>query len=265
MIGTQCGTSTLATTVLDTTRAHRFSFSGFVKPVNSFIQSLGVEASCISVALDGSRVVPFKQSPRRAWLCSVPLKKVPGSAGRVSAKIKLTTLLGRVWRSSHCEFSVSAGAQQINKPDAKPAARLWFPRCARRRLFSPLGVKIRNRMKAVEITIHNFRSICDAIISLHEFGVLVGVNNAGKTTVIDAIRAFYGKGGKFDKSKDMPFKHAADNESWVEIEFKPSDEEFENLKEEYRSEVKTFRVRNYLYSEEKGERGKWGQTRMALT
>lgn len=111
-------------------------------------------------------------------------------------------------------------------------------------------------MKAVEIAIHNFRSICDASITLDEFGVLVGVNNAGKTTVIDAIRAFYGKGVKFDKSKDMPFKHSQDNESWVEIEFKPSDEEFENLKKEYRSERKTFRVRNYLYSEESASDGK---------
>jgi hypothetical protein len=80
MIGAQCGTSTLATTVLGTTRARRFSFSGFVRPVNCFIRSLAVEASCISAALNGSRVVPFKESPRRAWLCSAPIKKVPSSA-----------------------------------------------------------------------------------------------------------------------------------------------------------------------------------------
>ncbi len=111
-------------------------------------------------------------------------------------------------------------------------------------------------MKAVEIKIHNFRSICDASITLAEYGILVGVNNAGKTTVIDAIRAFYGKGVKFDKSRDFPHKGAEDNESWVEIEFKPSAEEIGTLKDEYRSENDTFRVRNYLFSDQKDKEGK---------
>lgn len=111
-------------------------------------------------------------------------------------------------------------------------------------------------MKAVEVAIHNFRSICDTTIQLADCGILVGVNNAGKTTVIDAIRAFYGKGVKFDKSRDFPQKGAVDNESWVEIEFKPSPEEFENLKDEYKSENQTFRVRNYFHSENKGKDNK---------
>ncbi|WP_081623665.1 MULTISPECIES: ATP-dependent endonuclease [unclassified Thioalkalivibrio] len=111
-------------------------------------------------------------------------------------------------------------------------------------------------MKAVEIKIHNFRSICDASITLAEYGILVGVNNAGKTTVIDAIRAFYGKGVKFDKSRDFPHKGAEDNESWVEIEFKPSAEEIGTLKDEYRSENDTFRVRSYLSSDQKDKEGK---------
>lgn len=111
-------------------------------------------------------------------------------------------------------------------------------------------------MKAVEITIHNFRSICDATITLAEYGILVGVNNAGKTTVIDAIRAFYGKGVKFDKSRDFPHKGTEDHESWVEIEFKPSAEEVDTLKDEYRLENDTFRVRNYLSSDQKDKEGK---------
>lgn len=111
-------------------------------------------------------------------------------------------------------------------------------------------------MKAVELTIHNFRSICDATIRLANCGILVGVNNAGKTTAIDAIRAFYGKGVKFEKTRDFPQKGAADNESWVEIEFKPSAEEFENLKDEYKSEDQTFRVRNYFFSEQKDKENK---------
>ncbi|MBU1087150.1 MAG: AAA family ATPase [Candidatus Omnitrophica bacterium] len=111
-------------------------------------------------------------------------------------------------------------------------------------------------MKAIEIAIHNFRSICDANISLDNCGILVGINNSGKTNVIDAIRAFYGKGVKFEKSRDFPLKGALDKESWVEIEFKPSIEELETLKDEYRSINGTFRVRNYLLSEQKDKEGK---------
>ncbi len=111
-------------------------------------------------------------------------------------------------------------------------------------------------MKAVEVAIHNFRSICDATISLADCGLLVGVNNAGKTTVIDAIRAFYGKGVKFDATRDMPHKGANDQESWVEIEFKPSPEELETLKDEYRTDRGTFRVRNYLHSDQNDKEGK---------
>ena len=111
-------------------------------------------------------------------------------------------------------------------------------------------------MKATEIRIHNFRSICDAVIALDNCTLLVGVNNAGKTTVIDAIRAFYGKGVKFDKTQDFPHKGKIDGESWVEIEFKPDEDELFTLKEEYRTQEDTFRVRNYLFSEEADSDGK---------
>lgn len=111
-------------------------------------------------------------------------------------------------------------------------------------------------MKAIEVKIHNFRSICDASIAIADCGILVGVNNAGKTTVIDAIRAFYGKGVKFDKTRDFPHMGATDEESWVEIEFKPSAEEFANLKDEYKSADQTFRVRNYFLSAQKDKENK---------
>lgn len=111
-------------------------------------------------------------------------------------------------------------------------------------------------MKAVEISIHNFRSICETTISLSDCGILVGVNNAGKTTVIDAIRAFYGKGIKFEKGRDFPHRAATDNESWVEIEFKPTQAEFDNLKDEYKTDHQTFRVRNYLLSDQKDAENK---------
>jgi hypothetical protein len=89
MIGTQYGTSKLATPVLGTTRARMFSLSGFVRHLNRRFQARAVEAFCIPIGLDGFPVVPFKECPRRAWFCSAPLKKVPGSA--VSAR-KLNSL-----------------------------------------------------------------------------------------------------------------------------------------------------------------------------
>ncbi len=110
-------------------------------------------------------------------------------------------------------------------------------------------------MRAVEMVIHNFRSICDMTIHLEPCSMLVGANNSGKSSVIDAARAFYGK-IKFEHGRDYPKKGASDDDSWVEIEFKPTQEEIDTLKEEYRSANDTFRVRNYLHSKENGEDGK---------
>lgn len=46
-------------------------------------------------------------------------------------------------------------------------------------------------MQIADEIIHNFRGIADAQINLYTYSLLIGANNAGKTTVIDAIRAFY--------------------------------------------------------------------------
>lgn len=66
-------------------------------------------------------------------------------------------------------------------------------------------------MKLRRIVIHNFRSVLDADIEAHDYMLLVGANNAGKSTIINALRAFY------DDTKwsaeDFPKKGAADNEA----------------------------------------------------
>jgi predicted ATP-dependent endonuclease of OLD family len=46
-------------------------------------------------------------------------------------------------------------------------------------------------MKISKVVIHNFRSILDSEFDLADYSLLVGENNAGKTTVISALRAFY--------------------------------------------------------------------------
>lgn len=109
-------------------------------------------------------------------------------------------------------------------------------------------------MQALEVTIHNFRSIHHAVIRLESLSLIAGPNNAGKSNIIDAIRLFYGD-IKWDSNRDAPKVAPKDSESWVEIEFKPSAEELSQLKSEYRSSNNTFRVRNYV-SPSNGSDGK---------
>lgn len=100
-------------------------------------------------------------------------------------------------------------------------------------------------MRAVEVKIHNFRSIHDAIIRLEPLSLMAGANNSGKSNVVDAIRLFYGD-LKWDGERDAPKVLANDSEAWVEIEFEPTSDELAQLKDDYRSADSTFRVRNYV-------------------
>ncbi|MDY0390063.1 MAG: AAA family ATPase [Desulfobulbus oligotrophicus] len=112
-------------------------------------------------------------------------------------------------------------------------------------------------MKLTHVTIHNFRGILDASMNLHSYGLLVGANNAGKSTIIDGIRAFYEKDGfKFKKDCDFPFKGAADQESWVELTFALSDQEHDSLKDEYKTANKDLKVRKYFQTSERLHDGK---------
>jgi len=100
-------------------------------------------------------------------------------------------------------------------------------------------------VRAVEVQIHNFRSVHDATIRLEPLSLIAGANNAGKSNVIDAIRLFYGD-LKWDDGRDKPKVATSDDEAWVEIEFKPTDDELTQLKDDYKSADGTFRVRNYV-------------------
>lgn len=95
------------------------------------------------------------------------------------------------------------------------------------------------------MTIHNFRSIHHISLRLEELSLLAGANNAGKSNIIDAIRLFYGD-IKWDQARDVPKVSSDDNESWVEIEFRPTPEELAQLKNEYKTLEGTFRIRNYV-------------------
>lgn len=100
-------------------------------------------------------------------------------------------------------------------------------------------------MRALEVTIHNFRSIHEESIRLEPLSLIAGANNAGKSNVIDAIRLFYGE-LRWDQERDEPKVPADNMDSWIEIEFRPTEDELAQLKDEYRTESGTFRVRNYV-------------------
>jgi len=88
-------------------------------------------------------------------------------------------------------------------------------------------------MKLIAIKIHNFRAILDQEIAFNSYTLLVGPNNAGKSSIIDSIRAFYEKDGfKYKDEEDFPFLKTKDKESWIELTFKPSDEENSSLKDD---------------------------------
>jgi putative ATP-dependent endonuclease of the OLD family len=111
-------------------------------------------------------------------------------------------------------------------------------------------------VKLRKITIHNFRGVLDQTILVKDFGLLVGPNNSGKSTVIDAIRAFYEKEGfKFQANRDFPFTPTIDTESWVELMFQLKDDEDETLAEEYRKPSKLLRVRKYFKAADKNREG----------
>ena len=105
-------------------------------------------------------------------------------------------------------------------------------------------------MNLVHMRVHNFRGILDSEICLDQYSLFVGANNSGKTTIIDAIRAFYEKDGfKFKKENDFPLKGYLDNESWVEMTFQLTEDENISLKEEYQNDQKTLRVKKVFLSD----------------
>lgn len=111
-------------------------------------------------------------------------------------------------------------------------------------------------MKLNSIVIHNFRGMLDAVIIAFDYTLLVGANNSGKSTVIDAIRAFYEKDGfKYKHDRDFPFIESTDAESWIELTFKLNDPENASLAAEYQTADRSVRVRKYFKVADKNREG----------
>ncbi len=105
-------------------------------------------------------------------------------------------------------------------------------------------------MKIKSVQIHNFRSIKDGTLNIDDYSLLIGENNVGKTNFITALRIFYEDSIKYSEEVDFPKFPTDDNESWIEIEYKTTEEEQNQLKEEYRSKDDILKLRKYFKSDD---------------
>ena len=111
-------------------------------------------------------------------------------------------------------------------------------------------------MRIAKITLHNFRSIADATFDLVDYSLMIGANNSGKSNVMDALWVFYEKILKYEEGRDKPRFNTKDDESWIDIEFVLTNDEYANLKDEYRQPNNRVKVRKYLHTHVKGTDGK---------
>lgn len=106
-------------------------------------------------------------------------------------------------------------------------------------------------VKILTVSIHNFRSVINATFAAHDFTLLVGANNAGKSSIINALRVFY-EDIKWT-GDDWPKVGADGEEAWVEITFQLSANEHAELPEKYKRADMRLAVRKYLRSTEKAK------------
>jgi putative ATP-dependent endonuclease of OLD family len=114
-------------------------------------------------------------------------------------------------------------------------------------------------VKLLSVRLHNFRGILEQELQLHPYSLLVGPNNAGKSSFIDGIRAFYEKDGfKFKSHNDFPFLKTNDEESWIELRFSLTNEEYASLADAYKTADPVLHVRKYFQTKVKASDGKNG-------
>lgn len=107
-------------------------------------------------------------------------------------------------------------------------------------------------MKLRRLHIRNFRSIINAAIEVHDYTMIVGANNAGKSNALAALRAFYEE-IKWAPAEDTPKVGKDSDESWVQLTFVLNDDEWANLADKYKEGVadQTLTVRRYFASKDR--------------
>mgnify|MGYP006298217119 FL=1 len=103
-------------------------------------------------------------------------------------------------------------------------------------------------MELREITIQNFRQVHEATFTVQDYSLLVGANNAGKSTVVDCLRAFYRhQRYEFNAGRDFPKDPArAGEESFIELTYSLTDDEVQNLPEKYRLADNILKVKKWF-------------------
>lgn len=99
-------------------------------------------------------------------------------------------------------------------------------------------------MKIERVHVRNFRSAVDATFEMHDYTLLVGANNCGKSTLINALRAFYEE-IKWSV-EDWPKAGAIGDEAWIEVTYRLTGAEEEGLPDKYRHPDRILRVRKFL-------------------
>jgi len=96
-------------------------------------------------------------------------------------------------------------------------------------------------MKLLSVKIKNFRSIRDAEISgpINDVWTFIGQNNAGKSSVVHAIRAFY---ADYDVTVEDFCRSCSDQSIEITLEYQLVDEEFSQLPEFYKLPGNKLRV-----------------------
>ena len=115
-------------------------------------------------------------------------------------------------------------------------------------------------MKIKRVEINNFRSIHHALFDLYDYTMLVGANNAGKSTIINALRVFYDDITWSDS--DLPRVAGEDKESWIDIEYGLTEKEYDSLPDKYKGGPCRLKIRKYLKSEENPARVKAKQSNL---
>lgn len=102
-------------------------------------------------------------------------------------------------------------------------------------------------MKLKKMRVRNFRGIEDLEFEFQNYSLLIGPNNSGKSTVLNAIRAFYGD-VKFDENKDLPkfFNKKDAKESSVELSFELNEIEISSLGPQYIHSNEELKLKKYL-------------------
>lgn len=107
-------------------------------------------------------------------------------------------------------------------------------------------------MKLRRLQIHNVRSISDADIEVHDYTMIVGANNAGKSNVLAALRLFYDD-IKWSADDVPKAGQSQDDESWVELTFQLSEGEWATLADKYKEGAadRLLAVRRYFVSKDR--------------